>query len=124
VPLPGKGYFFHMTLLAEMAEGWCLVDSEAFVPVLPIIKYSDVDDAIARANNSCFGLGGSIWSSDTARASELVNRLECGTSWVNNHAMVQPDAPFGGTKESGIGVEFGRYGLEEYTSIHTVQISK
>lgn len=123
-PLPGKGYFYPITLLADIAEGVRLVDEEPFGPVLPIIKYSDLDDAIARANNSCFGLGGSIWSSDIARATELANRLECGTTWINNHAMVQPDAPFGGTKESGIGVEFGRYGLEEYTCVHTVQISK
>ncbi len=57
-------------------------------------------------------------------ATQLAARLECGTVWVNNHAMIQPNAPFGGVKQSGLGVEFGLYGLEEYTNIQTMQISK
>ena len=65
-----------------------------------------------------------MWSGNVDLATELAARLECGTAWVNGHAMIQPDAPFGGVKESGIGVEFGRYGLEEYTSIQTLQIMK
>jgi acyl-CoA reductase-like NAD-dependent aldehyde dehydrogenase len=101
-----------------------LVDEEPFGPILPVIKYSDVEDAIARANASSVGLGGSVWSSDVERATQLASRLECGTAWVNNHAMLNPMAPFGGVKESGIGVEFGLYGLEEYTNIQTMQISK
>ncbi len=123
-PLPGKGYFFPVTIVADIEDGTRLVDEEPFGPILPVIKYSDVDAAIERANNSPNGLGGSVWSSDIARAQQLASRLECGTVWVNNHAMIQPDAPFGGVKESGFGVAFGRYGLEEYTSIQTVQISK
>jgi acyl-CoA reductase-like NAD-dependent aldehyde dehydrogenase len=100
------------------------VQEEPFGPILPVLKYSDVEDALQRANDNPNGLGGSVWSSDVARATELAGRLECGSAWVNNHCMIQPDAPFGGVKESGIGVEFGRYGLEEYTSIQTLQIAK
>ena len=123
-PMEGPGYFFPVTIVADIAEDSRLVQEEPFGPILPILKFSDTEDALSRANNSSNGLGGSVWSADIERATELAGRLECGTAWVNNHAMLQPDAPFGGVKESGFGVEFGRYGLEEYTSIQTVQISK
>ncbi len=123
-PTAGPGYFFPVTIVADIADDTRLVQEEPFGPILPVLKFTDVEDALARANSSSSGLGGSVWSSDIERATQLAGRLECGTAWVNNHAMIQPDAPFGGVKESGIGVEFGRYGLEEYTSIQTLQISK
>jgi acyl-CoA reductase-like NAD-dependent aldehyde dehydrogenase len=122
--IDGPGYFFEPTIVADLTDGSRLVDEEPFGPIVPIIKYSDIDDVIERANNSPNGLGGSVWSSDTAKATELAQRLECGSAWVNEHGAIQPDAPFGGVKESGFGVEFGRYGLEEYTSIQTLKIMK
>ena len=123
-PLPGPGYFFPPTLVADISDGVRLVDEEQFGPILPIIRYTEVEDAIRRANNSPFGLGGSIWSADPEKAAQLAQRLECGTAWVNTHSTVQPNAPFGGVKQSGYGVEFGRYGMEEYTSIQTVKVVK
>jgi acyl-CoA reductase-like NAD-dependent aldehyde dehydrogenase len=123
-PLEGPGYFFPVTIVADIADDTRLVQEEPFGPILPVLKFSDVEDALQRANDSANGLGGSVWSSDIEYATQLAQRLECGTAWVNNHAMIQPDAPFGGVKDSGMGVEFGRYGLEEYTSIQTLQISK
>lgn len=90
----------------------------------PVIKYSDIEDAIRRANASPNGLGGSIWSNDLKKAAALAMRLECGTAWVNEHGAIQPNAPFGGIKQSGIGVEFGPYGLAEYTSIQTLKVMK
>jgi acyl-CoA reductase-like NAD-dependent aldehyde dehydrogenase len=120
----GPGYFFPLTLVADVTDGTRLVDEEQFGPILPIIKYADIDDAIRRANNSPFGLGGSVWSKDPEKAKQIASRLECGTAWVNDHASIQPDAPFGGVKESGYGVEFGNYGLEEYTYIQTLKVVK
>lgn len=120
----GPGYFFPLTLVADITDGTRLVDEEQFGPILPIIKYSDINDAIRRANNSPFGLGGSVWSKDIENAKQIASRLECGTAWVNDHASIQPDAPFGGVKESGYGVEFGNYGLEEYTYIQTLKVVK
>lgn len=120
----GKGYFYEPTIVADISNGAPLVDEEQFGPILPVIKYCDIDEAIRLANDNPNGLGGSIWSTDTARAAELALRLECGSAWVNEHGAIQPDAPFGGIKQSGVGVEFGRYGLEEYTSIQTVKIMK
>lgn len=119
-----EGYFFEPTIVADVTDVIRLVDEEQFGPVLPVLKYSDVDDAIRRANASPNGLGGSIWSNDMKKAAELATRLECGTAWVNEHGAIQPNAPFGGVKQSGIGVEFGQHGLEEYTSIQTLKIAK
>ncbi len=123
-PMPGPGYFFPVTIVADVGDDTRLVREEPFGPILPVLKFSDVEDALRRANDSPSGLGGSVWSGDPQKAAALASRLECGTAWVNSHAMIQPDTPFGGAKESGIGVEFGRYGLEEYTNIQTVYISK
>ena len=123
-PMPGPGYFFPVTIVKDIPENSRLVQEEPFGPILPVVSFSDVEDALERANAVSVGLGGSVWSSDVPAAQKLASRLECGTAWVNNHAMIQPDAPFGGVKQSGVGVEFGRYGLVEYTNIQTLQISK
>lgn len=123
-PISGAGYFFPVTIVADIADDTRLVAEEPFGPILPISKFSDVEDALRRANDSNNGLGGSVWSNDVAAASALASRLECGTAWVNSHAMIQPNMPFGGVKESGMGVEFGRYGLEEYTNLQSLYIAK
>lgn len=122
--IAGEGYFFEPTIVADLTDGSRLVDEEPFGPIVPIIKYSDVDGVIAKANENDAGLGGSIWSKDIAKATELAKRMECGSVWINTHGAIQPNAPFGGIKQSGFGVEFGLYGLEECTSIQTLSIPK
>lgn len=117
---PGEGLFFPPTIISGLKNGDALVDEEQFGPVLPIISFSDIDEVIAAANDSPNGLGGSIWSKDIAKARKLALRLECGSVWINKHGAIQPNAPFGGTKQSGIGVEFGEEGLAEYTDIQVV----
>jgi acyl-CoA reductase-like NAD-dependent aldehyde dehydrogenase len=116
----GPGFFYPVTIVADVTDGMRIVDEEQFGPVLPVIRYSDVDDAIERANRLDVGLGGSAWSSDPEKAKAVAARLECGTAWVNNHGAIKPFAPFGGVKGSGIGVEFGKLGLEEYTAVQVV----
>ena len=119
-PMEGPGYFYPITLVADVDHGVRLVDEEQFGPALPIIRYSHVDEVIARANASPFGLGGSIWSGDLEKAKHYARQLECGSVWINKHGAIQPNAPFGGVKQSGIGVEFGIDGLKEFTTIQTL----
>jgi acyl-CoA reductase-like NAD-dependent aldehyde dehydrogenase len=117
---PGEGLFFPPTIVAGLANGDPLVDEEQFGPVLPIVRYSDVEEAIAAANDSENGLGGSVWSSDIEAAKAVAKRLECGSVWINKHGAIQPNAPFGGIKSSGLGVEFAEDGLKEYTSAQVI----
>jgi len=116
----GEGLFFPVTLVADLPEDAPLITEEQFGPALPIIRYTDVEAAIAAANASDNGLGGSVWSRDPARAKEIALRLDCGSVWVNRHGAIQPNAPFGGTKRSGIGREFGEEGLHEMTEMQTL----
>ncbi|KFL28293.1 aldehyde dehydrogenase [Devosia sp. 17-2-E-8] len=119
-PIERPGYFYPITLVADLDHGFRLVDEEQFGPALPIIRYSDIDEVIERANSLPVGLGGSIWSSNIEKARELAGRLECGIAWVNKHGAIQPNAPHGGIKQSGIGVQFGVEGLKELTVAQTV----
>jgi acyl-CoA reductase-like NAD-dependent aldehyde dehydrogenase len=123
-PVGGKGYFYQPTILTEVSDGTRIVDEEQFGPAVPLVRYRDVEDAIERANATHFGLSGSVWGADAARAAEVAGRLECGTSWVNTHLAVLPHAPFGGAKWSGIGVENGPWGLLGFTELQTVHVAK
>lgn len=123
-PLPGPGYFFPLSVVVDVTDGMRVVDEEQFGPILPIIRYHDVEDALARANAGENGLGGSVWSSDVATATLLAQRLVCGTAWVNDHASLSPAAPFGGAKQSGIGVEFGLHGLQEYQQVQVLRVAR
>lgn len=124
VPAEGEGYMFPLSVVVDVADGVRIVDQEQFGPILPIIRFRDVEQAIAAANANEAGLGGSIWSTDIEKATRLAQRLECGTAWVNDHATISPQVPFGGAKQSGIGVEFGMHGLAEYLQLQTVRIPK
>ncbi len=117
---PDKGLFYPITLVAGLTNGSKLVDEEQFGPALPIIRFKTVDEAIALANDSSAGLGGSVWSKDIKKAEAVAAQMECGTVWINKHGAIQPNAPFGGVKQSGFGVEFGEEGLKEFTTVQTV----
>jgi len=119
-PQPGPGNFYPPTVLTDVDDGVRIVDEEQFGPVLPVVPYRDVDDAVARANRTHFGLDASIWSADPDRAAEIAGRLECGTAWVNTHLMQGPGQPFGGIKWSGIGVENGPWGLAGFYNLQTL----
>ena len=123
-PMEGPGYFFSPTVLADVDDGVRIVDEEQFGPALPVIAYRDLDDALARANATRFGLSGSVWGADEDRAAEVAGRLECGTAWVNVHMALAPHQPFGGFKWSGIGVENGPWGLAGFTEIQAVHRSR
>ncbi|WP_315704186.1 MULTISPECIES: aldehyde dehydrogenase family protein [unclassified Bradyrhizobium] len=114
------GYFIEPTIVRDIKEGSKLVDEEQFGPVLPVIKYSDNDDVIRRANASSYGLGASVWSSNPARAHDIAGRIEAGTVWINKHLDMAPNIPFGGAKQSGIGTEFAEEGLAEFTQLQII----
>ena len=118
--IEGPGYFFQPTILADARDGVRIVDEEQFGPALPILRFSDLDDAIERANNTTFGLCGSAWSADADRAAAAAERLECGTTFVNTHAALQYDVQFGGSKWSGVGLENGLPGLLSFTEQQVV----
>lgn len=123
-PLAKPGYFYPLTLVANVTDDMALVKEEQFGTALPIIKYSTIEEAIERANSLDVGLGASAWSNDPAKAEAVARRLEAGTVWVNSHGKLFPLAPFGGIKMSGVGTEFGVEGLKAYTNIQVVNIAK
>jgi acyl-CoA reductase-like NAD-dependent aldehyde dehydrogenase len=118
------GYFFEPTILAGASDGSRIVDEEQFGPVLPVVAYRDLDDAVARANATHFGLGASVWGADADRAAHVARGLEAGTVWVNTHLQIKPRQPFGGLKWSGIGVENGPWGYYAFTDIQTVYVAR
>jgi acyl-CoA reductase-like NAD-dependent aldehyde dehydrogenase len=120
----GKGYFVSPTVVTGLGESDRLVAEEQFGPVFPVLKFTDVEDAIARANATRYGLSGSVWSRDLARATDIAARLEVGTAWVNQHRITAADVPFGGAKESGMGRTYSRMGLEAYLEPQVISVLK
>ena len=119
-PIDGPGYFFQPTILADVAEGQRIVDEEQFGPALPILSYDSVEEAVQRANDTEFGLCGSVWSADVDHAAAVAELLEVGTTFVNTHAALLPTVQFGGAKSSGLGVENGVPGLLSFTEAQVI----
>jgi acyl-CoA reductase-like NAD-dependent aldehyde dehydrogenase len=112
-PAPELGeLFYRPTIVADIPNDAALVQEEQFGPALPIIRYSDVDEAFELANGVDVGLGASVWSSDPEAAREAATRMQSGTVWINSHGGLHPMVPFGGVKSSGYGLEFGVAGLK------------
>jgi acyl-CoA reductase-like NAD-dependent aldehyde dehydrogenase len=122
--VPADGYFIPITLVDNPPENSRVVTEEAFGPVLPLLKFSDVDDVIARANDSEYGLAGAVWSADVEAAKGIARRLDTGTVWINQNLMLRPDVAFAGRKQSGFGVENGMEGLLEYMAPQAIYVPK
>ena len=121
---PQDGFFFEPTLIDNPPEDSRIVTEEPFGPILPILKWTDEDDVIARANHTKMGLGASVWSNDLERATRMAKQLEAGSVWVNSHFDVAPGVPFGGHKWSGIGTEWGVNGLKSYCNSQSLWLMK
>ena len=119
-----EGYFMRPTIVRDVTDGNIIVDEEQFGPILPVISFSDIDDVIVRANASPYGLGGSVWSKDVERATDIAGRIESGQIWVNQHLAIGPHIPMAGFKSSGLGVEQSTEGFEEYTQIQVLSVAK
>ncbi|HEY9330334.1 MAG TPA: aldehyde dehydrogenase family protein [Streptomyces sp.] len=109
--LNGPGYFFAPTILTDVPPDDPVVTEEQFGPVLPVLPYRNLDEAVEAANSTGFGLGGSVWGTDLDRAAATAERLECGTAWINHHAELSLAQPFAGVKDSGLGVAGGPWGF-------------
>lgn len=121
--LERPGHFFAPTVVAGLPAGTALEREEQFGPVIPVIAYDSVAEAVERANATRFGLGGSIWG-DPEAARALAASMECGTVWINAHGDLRHDVPFGGIRQSGVGVEYGYWGLLEYTRLKVVNVAR
>ncbi|WP_126651625.1 aldehyde dehydrogenase family protein [Chryseobacterium aureum] len=119
-----EGYFIPVTLIGNVDNGDRIVDEEQFGPVLPIITYKTLEEAVSKANDSENGLGASVWSDDLEEAQKVAAQLEAGTVWINQHGAINPFVPFGGVKQSGYGVEFGIEGLKAVTVPKVISIKK
>jgi acyl-CoA reductase-like NAD-dependent aldehyde dehydrogenase len=111
-------------VVRDVTDGDAIVDEEPFGPILPIVRYRDVDDAVARANASAYALGGSIWTSDPEAAAPIAARLDSGNVWINQHCALDPAVPFPANRQSGFGAEGGLEGVHAYTALQTINIAK
>jgi acyl-CoA reductase-like NAD-dependent aldehyde dehydrogenase len=119
-----RGYFVSPTIVRDIDDDARLVREEQFGPVLPVLRYSDINDAVARANGTEYGLGATVWSGDPARAYEVALKVNSGTIWINKHLELPADVPFSGAKQSGLGTEMGHEGLLEFTQAKVIHADK
>ena len=118
------GYFIPPTIVRDLPDDARLVQEEQFGPVIPVLAYDDLDEVVARANDSEFGLAGTIWGKDVDRAIALAKRIDTGTMWINKHLDLRFDVPFGGAKQSGIGREQGEEGLKEFVDARVINVAR
>ena len=119
-----EGWFIPITLIDNPPEDSRIVTEEPFGPIVPLLKWSDEEDVIARANDTRYGLGASVWGKDQATVERIGSQLDAGTVWLNEIHQYSPYQAFGGHKESGIGCENSLHGLMEYTNWHTITLNK
>jgi acyl-CoA reductase-like NAD-dependent aldehyde dehydrogenase len=118
--IDGPGYFVGPTIVRDIPDNAPLVREEQFCPVVPVLSYDDIDDVVARANSTEYGLGGSIWGRDLERAYDVAMRVESGTVWVNQHMAFDFGVTARGAKRSGFGGEFGKEGFEAFTQAYVI----
>jgi acyl-CoA reductase-like NAD-dependent aldehyde dehydrogenase len=118
----GKGYFVQPTVFADVQPGMTISREEIFGPVLAAIDFADIDEAIARANDTPYGLAAGVWTRDIKKAHYVARKLQAGTVWINTYNVYDTAAPFGGYKQSGFGREMSAHALEHYTQVKSVWV--
>lgn len=119
-PSEGPGFFIPVTIVDNPPDDSRIVREEPFGPVLPLMRFTDIDEVISRANDTEYGLAASVWSADLEKAKQIAARIEAGTVWINEVHIFGPHIAFGGHKQSGLGVEHSLDGLAEYTNLQTI----
>ena len=119
-PIDSDGFFIPVTVVRDIADNSQMVCEEQFGPIIPVLSYDSIEEVIERANDSDYGLGGTIWTADPQRGIELAMKIDTGTVWINKHLDTPFDVPLGGSKQSGFGVEYGVESLHEYTQAKTI----
>ncbi len=117
MPLPDKGYWCRPTVFTDVAQSHRIVQEEIFGPVLAVQTFRTVDEAVAKANNTPYGLSGGIWTDKGAKIFKVSNQMRAGVVWANTFNKFDPGSPFGGYKESGVGREGGLHGLNAYLEL-------
>jgi aldehyde dehydrogenase (NAD+) len=120
----GKGYFMHPTILDGVHNDMTVAQEEIFGPVLVVITFKDVEDAVAQANANIYGLAAGVWTRDVAKAHQVARRVQAGTVWINQYNWYDSGAPFGGYKQSGFGRELGKQAIESYTETKSVFVGR
>jgi aldehyde dehydrogenase (NAD+) len=115
--LPERGYWFVPTVFTDVSQAHRIAQEEIFGPVLSVLTFRTPDEAVAKANNTFYGLSAGVWTEKGSRILSIANRLRAGVVWANTFNRFDPTAPFGGYKESGFGREGGRHGLEPYLDV-------
>ena len=118
----GKGYFLQATIFDHVTPEMTIAREEIFGPVLAAIEFADVDEAIARANDSSYGLAAAVWTKDIKKAHYVARKLQAGTVWINTYNVYDTAAAFGGYKQSGFGREMSVHALEHYTQVKSVWV--
>ncbi|CAG9950230.1 unnamed protein product [Clonostachys rosea f. rosea IK726] len=115
-----KGFYIPATIIDNPPEDSAIVQEEQFAPVIPVMKWSEESDVIQRANSTDAGLGASVWTRDDEQARRIASQLQAGNVWINTHAEIEPNTPFSGHKQSGLGVEHSVEGLKAYCNVRSI----
>jgi acyl-CoA reductase-like NAD-dependent aldehyde dehydrogenase len=121
-PELAHGHFLTPTIFTNVNNKMRIAQEEIFGPVLCVIKYDTLDEAVEMANDTIYGLAAGVWSSDVEKAISVAHRIQAGTIWINDYHIISAEAPFGGYKQSGIGRELGEWGLKEYLEVKHIHV--
>jgi betaine-aldehyde dehydrogenase len=119
-----KGFFFEPTIFGDVDQKMRICQEEIFGPVLSVMSYKTVDEAVEKANDVIYGLAASVWGSDITKTMDVASRLRFGTVWINEHGVVASEMPHGGYKQSGFGKDLSTYAFEDFTQVKYIYVDQ